>query len=119
MFSGPGVSDAARSDLKNEMTKKKVRKAIVDGVLAKLMGTGAESSQGDYSGSESDVSKSRPLPTSVASTRKVSRELPRGNGQSSLQAMGSELPSESAPSAAGAPAIVKPVFVRLVLQTSI
>lgn len=37
LFTGPGVSDAARADLKKEMTKKGVRKAIVDNVLSKLM----------------------------------------------------------------------------------
>lgn len=37
LFTGPGVTDAARADLKKEMTKKGVRKAIVDNVLSKLM----------------------------------------------------------------------------------
>lgn len=37
LFTGPGVSDAARADLKKEMAKKGVRKTIVDGVLAKLL----------------------------------------------------------------------------------
>jgi CLIP-associating protein 1/2 len=37
LFTGPGVSDAARADLKKEMTKKGVRKAIVDAVLSKLV----------------------------------------------------------------------------------
>jgi CLIP-associating protein 1/2 len=37
LFTGPGVTDAARADLKKEMTKKGVRKAIVDAVLSKLV----------------------------------------------------------------------------------
>ena len=37
LFTGPAVSDAARADLKKEMAKKGVRKAIVDDVLAKLL----------------------------------------------------------------------------------
>ncbi|KAF8138205.1 clasp N terminal-domain-containing protein [Boletus edulis] len=37
LFTGPGVTDAARADIKKEMTKKGVRKAIVDNVLNKLM----------------------------------------------------------------------------------
>lgn len=47
LFSGPAVTDAARADLKKEMTKKGVRKTIVDGVLSKLLGGGqqAESSK--------------------------------------------------------------------------
>lgn len=37
LFSGPGVTDAARADLKKEMLKKNVRKTIVDTVLSKLL----------------------------------------------------------------------------------
>jgi CLIP-associating protein 1/2 len=37
LFSGPGVTDAARADLKKEMTKKGVRKTIIDSVLSKLL----------------------------------------------------------------------------------
>lgn len=36
LFTGPGVTDAARADLKKELTKKSVRKGIVDIVLAKI-----------------------------------------------------------------------------------
>lgn len=41
LFSGSDVSDAARADLKKELTKKGVRKTIVDGVLSKLLGNGS------------------------------------------------------------------------------
>ncbi|KAF8897283.1 clasp N terminal-domain-containing protein [Infundibulicybe gibba] len=44
LFSGPAVTDAARADLKKELTKKSVRKTIVDGVLSKLLGGGSFSS---------------------------------------------------------------------------
>lgn len=37
LFSGPQVTDAARADLKNEMTKKGVRKTIVNDLLGKLL----------------------------------------------------------------------------------
>lgn len=37
LFTGPQVSDAARADLKNEMAKKGVRKAIVEDVQSKLL----------------------------------------------------------------------------------
>ncbi|KIJ70299.1 hypothetical protein HYDPIDRAFT_78420 [Hydnomerulius pinastri MD-312] len=37
LFTGPGVTDAARADIKKEMTKKNVRKTIVDNITAKLM----------------------------------------------------------------------------------
>jgi CLIP-associating protein 1/2 len=44
LFLGPAVTDAARADLKKEMTKKGVRKTIVDSVLMKLLnGTPATS----------------------------------------------------------------------------
>ncbi|KAI9466759.1 clasp N terminal-domain-containing protein [Lactarius psammicola] len=39
LFTGPGVSDAARADLKRELAKKGVRKTIVDTVLAKVLGS--------------------------------------------------------------------------------
>lgn len=51
LFSGPGVSDAARADLKKELTKKNVRKTIVDGVLSKLLGVGGSVGGGSMSGS--------------------------------------------------------------------
>ncbi|KAF6762767.1 clasp N terminal-domain-containing protein [Ephemerocybe angulata] len=44
LFSGPHVTDAARADLKKEMTKKNVRKTIVDGVLSKLLSGQASNS---------------------------------------------------------------------------
>lgn len=49
LFTGPGVSDAARADLKRELAKKGVRKTIVDTVLAKVLGsdnTGTAASEG-------------------------------------------------------------------------
>ncbi|KAI6134906.1 clasp N terminal-domain-containing protein [Pisolithus croceorrhizus] len=53
LFTGPGVTDAARADLKKEMAKKGVRKTIVDSVLAKLMNSarnkGASTPQSEYS----------------------------------------------------------------------
>ncbi|PCH41419.1 hypothetical protein WOLCODRAFT_89263 [Wolfiporia cocos MD-104 SS10] len=55
LFTGPGVTDAARADLKKEMARKGVRKTIVDGVLAKVLagGTGT-STPGTLSESGSD-----------------------------------------------------------------
>lgn len=49
LFTGPGVSDAARADLKRELAKKGVRKTIVDNLLAKVLGsnnTGAAAGEG-------------------------------------------------------------------------
>ncbi|KII95772.1 hypothetical protein PLICRDRAFT_48721 [Plicaturopsis crispa FD-325 SS-3] len=51
LFTGPGVSDAARADLKKEMTKKGVRKTIVDGVLSKVLaGASYPQSEGSENG---------------------------------------------------------------------
>jgi CLIP-associating protein 1/2 len=54
LFTGPGVTDAARADLKKEMTKKNVRKNIIDHVLAKLVVGGTV---GGWSGVQSDGSE--------------------------------------------------------------
>ncbi|CAL1702266.1 unnamed protein product [Somion occarium] len=51
LFTGPGVTDAARADLKKEMTKKNVRKTIVDGVLSKVL-SGTTSTPPSEMGSE-------------------------------------------------------------------
>ena len=44
LFTGPAVTDAARSDLKKEMAKKNVRKAIVEGVLSQIVAGGGPAS---------------------------------------------------------------------------
>ncbi|TFK76116.1 hypothetical protein BDN72DRAFT_786492 [Pluteus cervinus] len=44
LFTGPGVTDAARADLKEKMIKKGVRKTIMDGVLSKILSTGSSGS---------------------------------------------------------------------------
>ncbi|KAI5120906.1 hypothetical protein M0805_002886 [Coniferiporia weirii] len=55
LFTGPTVTDAARADLKKEMTKKNVRKTIVDSVLLKLMSGGAGSGSGVASAGHSEA----------------------------------------------------------------
>jgi CLIP-associating protein 1/2 len=52
LFIGPGVNDAARSDLKKEMVKKGVRKTTFDSVLSKVF-VGATTSAPISDGSES------------------------------------------------------------------
>jgi CLIP-associating protein 1/2 len=60
LFTGPGVTDAARSDLKKEMIKKGVRKAIVDNIQSHLMNpsraTGASTPQSEGSGGSGEPS---------------------------------------------------------------
>lgn len=55
LFTGPAINDAARADLKKEMSKKGVRKAIVDDVLVKLLskvsfGSNPQSHEGSENG---------------------------------------------------------------------
>ncbi|KAF8845660.1 hypothetical protein BDN67DRAFT_993328 [Paxillus ammoniavirescens] len=75
LFTGPGVTDAARADLKKEMTKKNVRKTIVDNVLTKLMSssrsTGASTPQSEGSDTgESGARKGYIPPSLMLQTRR-------------------------------------------------
>ncbi|KAE9387113.1 hypothetical protein BT96DRAFT_794705, partial [Gymnopus androsaceus JB14] len=76
LFSGPSVTDTTHADLKKEMTKKGVRKTIVDGVLSKLLsgGNGVDNSPQSPMGSENGDAKSAGyVPPSLAlQGRKVS-----------------------------------------------
>lgn len=87
LFTGPGVTDAARADLKKEMTKKNVRKTIIDGILAKLLessvgtNSGAHSREGSESGGDMPRAKEY-LPPSLALKSKstpVSRTVSSGS----------------------------------------
>ncbi|KAH7903720.1 clasp N terminal-domain-containing protein, partial [Hygrophoropsis aurantiaca] len=72
LFTGPGVSDAARSDLKKELTKKGVRKAIVDNIQTKLMsgstrsaGASTPHSEGSENGDGIIAAKKEYVPPSL------------------------------------------------------
>lgn len=86
LFSGPHVTDAARADLKKEMTKKNVRKTIVDGVLSKLMAAGNSSTPQSRDGSENgDAGSSKPkeyIPPSLMLQGKRSRAPSQGSNLS-------------------------------------
>ncbi|KIY67338.1 hypothetical protein CYLTODRAFT_490690 [Cylindrobasidium torrendii FP15055 ss-10] len=74
LFTGPAVTDAARADLKKELTKKGVRKTIVDGVLSKLLGAGSGPQSRD--GSEAgDVGPSEPKQYIPPSMRLQNRQV--------------------------------------------
>lgn len=123
LFSGPSVTDAARADLKKEMTKKNVRKTIVDGVLSKLLGggNGIDSSPQSPVGSENGDAKSNYVPPSLAlQGRKASGAgpvaLPRTINVSSTSRPPSraaaELPAPPTPNTEGSTtAEVRPVYV--------
>ncbi|KAF9057392.1 clasp N terminal-domain-containing protein [Panaeolus papilionaceus] len=79
LFSGPGVTDAARADLKKELTKKGVRKTIVDDVLAKLLSSSlaaAPSNLGDSQNGE--PAKKEYIPPSLALQNKRPRVASQG-----------------------------------------
>lgn len=134
LFTGPGVTDLARADLKKELTKKGVRKTIVDGVLSKVLAGGGSSTPGTLSeaGSENgDIAgaakeyvppsialmNKRPGPTvtgvppsSSTSRSRIasqgSREIPRPASRAAAMS-----PTGEGPSAAGGGSDVKPVYV--------
>ncbi|KAH9077438.1 clasp N terminal-domain-containing protein [Lactarius deliciosus] len=102
LFTGPGVSDAARADLKRELTKKGVRKTIVDTVLAKVLGSdntgtaageGAEATdvpQSQVTAKKGYIPPSLALQAQKAAATEASRSSPR---PASRTAMASPPPS--------------------------
>jgi len=106
LFTGPAVSDAARADLKKEMSRKNVRKAIVDDVLAKLLSKvsigsnpqsheGSENSEGngdkDYVPPSLALQGKRPRVLSqvnsahpVATNESTTKEIPRPSSRAAV-----------------------------------
>ncbi|OBZ76525.1 Protein STU1 [Grifola frondosa] len=104
LFTGPGVTDAARADLKKELTKKGVRKTIVDGVLSRYWRAycADEAETGAAVGSSSGGTVSRT--TSHGNVKDMSRP-------SSRTAVTSPVPADGAGSAGGGGSDVKPVYI--------
>ncbi|KAJ7276185.1 clasp N terminal-domain-containing protein [Mycena haematopus] len=133
LFSGAGVSDAARADLKKEMTKKNVRKTIVDGVLSKLLGVGGSmSSMGgsgpqSRDGSENGDTTIKPIPpslvlagrrpTTASSTGALSRTASVHSTQSNISRPSSraaavlDSPASEIASAAPETSDIQPVYI--------
>lgn len=127
LFSGPGVSDSARADLKKEMTKKGVRKAIVDGVLSKLLGGSSGSTHSRDNSETGDTTATKPkeyLPPSLALlgrkpsqatglTRTVSngsvKDISRPSSRTATTPPAVPVP---APTTENANAEIQPVYVR-------
>jgi len=107
LFTGPAVSDAARADLKKEMSRKSVRKAIVDDVLAKLLskvsiGSNAQSHEGSENNEDinedyvppslalqgkrprilSQVNAAHPVATNQPTTKEIARPSSRAAASS-------------------------------------
>jgi CLIP-associating protein 1/2 len=66
LFTGPGVSDGARADLKRELTKKGVRKTIVDAVLSKVLGSDNSSAATTDAPQSQAATKKEYVPPSLA-----------------------------------------------------
>jgi hypothetical protein len=83
LFSGPGVTDAARADLKKELMKKGVRKTIVDVVLSKLLAgsicSKPQSREGSENGEGTNLSKEY-IPPSMALLAKKPQAFGQGGG---------------------------------------
>lgn len=132
LFTGPAITDAARSDLKKELEKKGVRKAIVEGVLSQIVaGGGPASSTLNEGGSENTdggrgAGTSAPyVPPSLALMNKrpgvSGNGIPKSSSQGSIggssrpasrAAVLSPIPPDGAPPAGGGGSEVKPVYVR-------
>lgn len=84
LFTSPGVTDAARADLKKEMTKKGVRKATMDSVLSQVLSastsslTSTASSELGQSGGKKEY-----VPPSLALLGKTPSTLSNGSGPTS------------------------------------
>jgi CLIP-associating protein 1/2 len=81
LFTSPGVTDAARADLKKEMTKKSVRKGTMDSVLNQVLSasagspTSAASNELSHSGGKKEY-----VPPSLALVGKTPSSLSNGSG---------------------------------------
>ncbi|TFY80271.1 hypothetical protein EWM64_g3741 [Hericium alpestre] len=88
LFTGPGVTDAARSDLKKEMTKKNVRKTIIDDVLAKVLGAGSTPvSEGSENGDAPGGKKEYVPPSLALQGRRPTTSSDSGAGPSISRAV--------------------------------
>ncbi|THH11551.1 hypothetical protein EW145_g600 [Phellinidium pouzarii] len=84
LFTGPAVTDAARADLKKEMTRKNVRKTIVDSVLQKLMtcGSGSGIISSTHSETSSDTGEAPQKKEYIPPSLKLAgRQLTSSSGQ--------------------------------------
>ena len=121
LFTGPGVTDAARADLKKEMTKKGVRKGTVEGITSRLLaasGSGTPATMSD-AGSENGDAPGAYIPPSMSLTNKTpgpGRSMSRSVSSQSVDkfarpASRSALISPLPDAAASGSSDVKPVYV--------
>ncbi|KAF8665624.1 hypothetical protein AX16_000079 [Volvariella volvacea WC 439] len=107
LFTGPGVTDVARADLKEKMTKKGVRKTIMDSILSKLLGS-SQSREGSDNG-EAAVKVKEYIPPSLmlqgkrstsAAPSAVPTPAPRSLSQSVTKELKDVVPSRPSSRAA-------------------
>lgn len=128
LFTGPGVTDAARADLKKELTKKGVRKTIVDLVLSKVLAVGAGSTtpamsetgseNGDASsgGHVAPMSLMNKKPGTGTMSRSVSQpNVEKLSRPASRSAIVSPIPPDPPAGGASGGSEVKPVYVSYLL----
>jgi CLIP-associating protein 1/2 len=125
LFTGPGVTDAARADLKKEMAKKGVRKTIVENVTARLLAAGGTSTPATTSeaGSENGDAGGAYMPPSFSLLNKTpglataGRNMPRSVSNSNVSGLTRPASRTAAISpspgdlAASGGSDVKPVYV--------
>lgn len=81
LFTSPGVTDAARADLKKEMTKKGVRKGTMDSVLSQVLSAPTSSlTSADHNELSQSGGKKGYVPPSLALLGKTPSSLPNGSG---------------------------------------
>ncbi|KZT12975.1 uncharacterized protein LAESUDRAFT_808469 [Laetiporus sulphureus 93-53] len=140
LFTGPGVTDAARADLKKEMARKAVRKGIVDSVLSKVLsgsggGTSTPGTMSEAGSENGDANPREYVPPSIAlMSRRPAQPvgtsagasasgsaLPRTTSQGSIRdlarpasraaAVVSPPPMESAGAGGSSGADVRPIYI--------
>ncbi|EKM59683.1 uncharacterized protein PHACADRAFT_170270 [Phanerochaete carnosa HHB-10118-sp] len=92
LFTGPGVTDAARADLKKEMAKKGVRKGTVENVTARLLAAGGGGGGGgartpplaSEAGSENGDAPGAHVPPSTNKTPGPGRSMSRSVSTQSM-----------------------------------
>lgn len=104
IFTGQGVTDAARADLKKEMTKRNVRKAILDNVLLKILsGGGQQPSTLDSSNGKDDYTQPENKP--------IAPVMPIRAQSSNQSVFDAETPSNRANDVTSGDTDVTPVYV--------
>lgn len=124
LFTGPAVSDAARADLKKEMTKKGTRKGIVESVLSRVLGGSSTPHTGSDAGSENgDATVSEKIPPSIAlmnkrpgpnvvvATQSKINSMASSRSEMSRPASRAALASPTVDAVTGGTMDVKPVYV--------